>query len=345
MTHIKPEGTLTWQSPSNIAIVKYWGKKGVQLPENPSFSLTLSAAHTRSKAVYRIDPGLDSPKITIVLDGVDQPDFVPRISQFFQRISDTYPFVNQLDIRIETHNSFPHSSGIASSASAMSALALIICEIAGHSEDLAEVSRVARLGSGSACRSVYPYGAVWGKSGGFPGSKDTFAIGAGQRMHDVFKSLRDAILIVKSGKKQVSSSAGHGLMQHNPYAPTRYRLAEERMLVLGDILPAGDLETFGAICEREALELHALMMCSNPPYLLMEAGTVEMIKRIQAFRNDTGTAVYFTLDAGPNIHLIYPDSEQERVHGLIRDELLEFCENGRWIDDHVGTGPEKINLS
>lgn len=344
MTQIKTEGSTTWQSPSNIAIVKYWGKKGLQLPENPSFSLTLSAAHTRTKAQYRIQPDRQKPHIEIALDGKDQPGFIPKIEQFFNRISDSYPFVRQLEVQLETYNSFPHSSGIASSASAMSALALIICEIAGGADDLQEVSRVARLGSGSACRSVFPYGAVWGKANGFSGTKDTWAVGVGDRMHSVFKSLRDAILIVRSGEKSVSSTAGHGLMKHNPYAQTRYRLAGERMQVLSEVLPAGDLETFGAICEREALELHALMMCSDPPYLLMEAGTVSMIRKIQAFRADTGIGAFFTLDAGPNIHLLYLESDKEEVQAFIRNELLDHCENGQWIDDHVGTGPEKITV-
>ncbi len=343
MTQISTEGATTWQSPSNIAIVKYWGKRGLQLPENPSFSLTLSAAHTRTTAEYRIVPDKQKPQIDITLDGKEQPGFIPKIEQFFSRISDSYPFVRQLEISLRTHNSFPHSSGIASSASAMSALALIICEIAGVSGDLQEVSRVARLGSGSACRSVFPYGAVWGKANGFSGTKDTWAVGAGDRMHDVFKSMRDAILIVKSGEKSVSSSAGHGLMKHNPYAQTRYRLAGERMQVLSEVLHAGDLETFGAICEREALELHALMMCSDPPYLLVEPGTVAMIRKIQAFREDTGIQAYFTLDAGPNIHLLYPDQDKSEVREFIENDLLAYCENGQWIDDEVGTGPEKTD--
>jgi diphosphomevalonate decarboxylase len=344
MHPVKPEGIVSWQSPSNIAIIKYWGKHGIQLPKNPSFSLTLSKALTQTKAKYQIREG-KGRNISVSLDGVDQPAFIPKISQFFDRISPEYSFLDAINIQFETHNSFPHSSGIASSASAMSALALIVAEIAGKEHDMEEVSRLARLGSGSAARSVFPFGSVWGISRAIEASSDYFAVGMGDHMHPVFKTFRDAILIVKSGAKSVSSTAGHGLMNAHPFAEKRYQLARERMIELADVLKNGDVLAFGVICEKEALELHALMMCSNPPYMLLEPHTVEMINRIQAFRKLSKVPAFFTLDAGPNIHLLYPDAYKNQVKDFISTELVAFCEKGKWIDDQVGTGPAKIKIA
>lgn len=341
MHPVKPEGIVSWLSPSNIAIIKYWGKHGTQLPNNPSFSLTLSKAFTKTKASYEIGAGKER-NISVALDGVNQPSFIPKISQFFDRISPDYPFLNSIMIKLETHNSFPHSSGIASSASAMSALALIIAEIAGKENDAQEVSRIARLGSGSASRSVFAYGSVWGTSEAIDGSDDHFAVGMEAHMHPVFKTFRDAILIVKSGAKPVSSTAGHGLMNTHPFAEKRYQLARERLIVLEAVLKNGDIPTFGEICEKEALELHALMMCSNPPYMLLEPHTVEMIKRILAFRKTSNIPAFFTLDAGPNIHLLYPEAYEHQVKRFIATELEVFCENRKWIDDQVGSGPVKL---
>ena len=345
MNQIKSKGVVTWQSPSNIAIVKYWGKHGSQLPKNPSFSLTLSAAYTRTTARFIIHQTEQKNNVSVSLDGAEQPAFIPKITQFLDRVSDDYPFLNRIELHLETHNSFPHSSGIASSASAMSALALIIADIGGRSGDLQEISRISRLGSGSASRSIFPYGSIWGVSNEVPGSSDYFGIGMEDRMHPVFKTFCDAILIVKSGEKAVSSTAGHGLMASHPFAETRYANARNRLSHLTKALETGDVATFGEICEKEALELHALMMCSDPPYILMEPKTLEMIQCVLKFRKASGIPMYFTLDAGPNLHLLYPVENRNKVSDFIQKELIQYCENGKWIDDAVGTGPNKIMQS
>ncbi|MEL7422968.1 MAG: diphosphomevalonate decarboxylase, partial [Bacteroidota bacterium] len=100
--------------------------------------------------------------------------------------------------------------------------------------------------------------------------------------------------------------------------------------------------TFGKITESEALTLHALMMTSNPPYLLMEPNSIAAIRKVQAFRADTGHPLYFTLDAGPNLHLLYPDDVAEPVKQFIRTELTPLCQDGLYIADRCGAGPEKL---
>lgn len=345
------EGTISWQSPSNIAIVKYWGKYGVQLPRNPSISLTLDEANTKTYLTYSSDKRKDVDiDLDFYFEGKPNQAFADKIIKFLNGISDIFPFVKQLKFTIKSENSFPHSSGIASSASSMSALALCLCtlesDLFGSLTDDIEfrkkASYISRLGSGSACRSVYAYAGLWGESGVIENSSNLYAIPYQNEIHEVFHSFHDDILLVSQGEKAVSSTAGHGLMNGNDYAAPRYNQANQRMNRLLHAMKDGDLETFGTITENEALTLHALMMTSNPSYILMKPNTLEMINRIRAFRNDTQLPIYFTLDAGPNIHLLYPDNIYSDVQDFIKTDLIPLCENNRMIADKVGLGPLQL---
>ena len=128
-------------------------------------------------------------------------------------------------------------------------------------------------------------------------------------------------------------------MENNIYADNRYTQAKQRLHQLLPALSSGDWETFGAITESEAMTLHALMMASIPPYLLMEPNTLEAINRIRSFRASQKLPVYFTLDAGPNIHLLYPRNIKEQIDRFINDSLKELCSEGQFIQDHAGIGP------
>lgn len=251
---------------------------------------------------------------------------------------------------MHSRNSFPHSAGIASSASAMSALALCLCSLErrlfgflkDEREFLAKASYIARLGSGSACRSVYPQLAVWGETGLAPGSSNLYAVPFTDPVHEVFHTFHDDILLISQEEKSVSSRAGHGLMEGNIYADSRYAQARQRMHELIAALQKGDLETFGRIVESEALTLHALMMTSNPPYILMKPNTLAAIEKVRAFRASQKIPLYFSLDAGPNLHLLYPDAFKPDVQKFIKSDLAQLCQTGRWIADEVGEGPIEL---
>ncbi len=329
-------------SPSNIAIVKYWGKYGRQLPRNASVSFTLTNAVSQTTMKYRPRQG-SATKLAFLLDGLDKPGFAQKIENFFKGIEDYMPFLQDFDFEFESHNTFPHSSGIASSASGMSAVAMCICQMElelGLAEklDMQKVSLLSRLGSGSACRSVFPVMAVWGEHEAWQGSSNEFAICIKDEVHDIFHQFHDDILIVSDREKSVSSTAGHGLMDTNPYAATRYNQANKHMTDLKSILKTGDVEAFGTLAEMEALTLHALMMCSDPSYMLMQAGTVEVIHRIRNFRAQSKLPIYFTLDAGPNVHILYPDSIYAQAVNFIQHELLPLTHNGLILADRVGQG-------
>jgi len=340
-------GKVCWKSPSNIALVKYWGKHGRQLPSNPSISFTLSQAHTTTQVAYKYNTeAKESVKIDFKFEGQTKLAFAEKIEKYLNGISDVFPLIKHLDLSIESENSFPHSSGIASSASSMSALALCLTSIEkkltqAENIDLQKTSLLSRLGSGSACRSVFEKIAVWGQTPSVPNSSDKYAIAHHATINPIFHGFHDDILIVSEKEKSVSSRAGHALMNDNPYSRRRFQQAHSHLEILIRAMETGDLDTFGKIVEKEALTLHALMMASDPPYILMEPNTLSIIQKIQSFRKDTATPVYFTLDAGPNIHLLYPGEFSPLVNELKAD-LKAFCVKGRIIEDRVGNGPEQI---
>lgn len=333
--------TVKCTSPSNIAFVKYWGKYGRQLPMNPSISMTLKNCHTVCEVTYQIDdknPGLKS----FQFENEENSAFSERIEKFLESISDIYPLVNSLSLEVKTSNSFPHSAGIASSASAMSALcfclAQIESEVNGESDKILEkASFMSRLASGSACRSIYPDYASWGEYTSCSHSSNEYA-SLFTEFHESFKKVKDTILIVSSETKGVSSSLGHTLMNGHPFKDSRKEQALENMRVITNAMKLGDWDTFGEILENEALTLHALMMTSNPSFILLKPESLSIIDKIRSFRKKTKTPLYFTIDAGPNMHLIYPEAVHKDVMNFIESDLKEHCENGKYIEDEIGVG-------
>ena len=337
------KGKVGWQSPSNIALVKYWGKKGRQIPQNPSISFTLSECCTETFITFE---KADRFGFEFFFEGKENPAFGAKIEKFLLENQRFFPFVNQLHLSVESRNTFPHSSGIASSASSMSAFVMGLLEIENQivvkQFDFQKASYFSRLASGSAARSVFPEMALWGATDCFEGSCDEYAVPLGNEIHPVFKSYHDSILIVSVETKSVSSRAGHALMEGNPYATARYAQANQNIKELLGALRSGDLDTFINITESEALQLHALMMCSHPSFILLKPNTLNIINAIRSFREQTHIPLCFTLDAGPNVHVLYPDDEADRVDDFIRNSLLCYCAGSQWIADFVGNGPKKL---
>ncbi len=344
-------GQICWESPANIALVKYWGKHSVQLPINPSLSFVLRQSVVKICMDYKIEPKTRLQLISFSLNGHPREDFASRIQGYLSSLEPWFPFLQHAQIRIRSQSTFPHSAGIASSAAAFSALALCLCSIEAEINHnttngegfLRKASFAARLGSGSACRSVYDGFAIWGNTRLLKGSSDEFAVRLDEAMvHSAFHRLKDSILIVDSRSKKVSSSDGHALMQQHPFREKRIEQANRNLEKLVLSLKTGDIKTFGEIIENEALSLHSLMMSSNPGYILMRPDTIRLLELIRDFRRETGTHLFFTLDAGPNIHVIYNENDAGKVVPFIRSELVQYCENGRWIDDSKGDGPRML---
>lgn len=343
------EGEHSAQAPSNIALVKYWGKVPEQMPCNPSISLTLKKALTETHLSYRKNSEMDEDlDVQVYLDGERQRSFEPKVIDFFQRIQEYVGFVKDHKFVIRTSNTFPHSSGIASSASAMASIAVCLMEMEKSMEPkmtrdhyYKKASFLARLGSGSACRSIIGKVVLWGQLEDKRDSSDLYGIRAG-KVHHMFSDYQDAILLVDKGKKSISSSQGHRLMHAHPYAKTRFREAGKNASQLLKILKNGNLADFIALVEKEALSLHAMMMTSDPYFILMQPNTLDIIKRIWTFRNDTGVPVCFTLDAGANVHLLYPKRNSEKVMRFIEEDLKFLCQEEHVIYDEVGNGAKVL---
>ncbi|MCB9426643.1 MAG: diphosphomevalonate decarboxylase [Flavobacteriales bacterium] len=343
------KGSVKFSAPSNIALVKYWGKLDNQIPANPSISFTLNNCKTITQVDYEVKENKDSFSFDLFFEGQPKESFRPKIEAFFKRVEAYGPFLKELHLTINTENTFPHSSGIASSASGMAALAMCIVEIEKElnpnqeeSYYLEKASFLARLGSGSACRSIKESIVCWGENKTVEGSSNLFGVPVTSPIHEVFTNYQDTILLVDKGEKVVSSTVGHGLMNGHPFAQQRFAQAHDNIAKLAEIFAAGDLDGFIALVESEALTLHAMMMTSNPYFILMKPNTLEIINKIWKFRQETKTPICFTLDAGANVHVLYPIKYADVCISFIEKELAGFCQNKQYIADCVGDGAKKL---
>ncbi len=327
--------------PSNIALIKYWGKYEPQLPANPSISYTLNHCRTETKMEFQAGKPFS---VTTYLSGEAQPAFAEKIEKYFRSIEIYLPWILQGAYTIHTENTFPHSSGIASSASGFGALALALMEIETELSGctckdslMQKASFLARLGSGSACRSLYNGLIVWGETETVAASSDLFAVPyPASEVHPVFRRFNDWVLLIHEGTKEVSSTVGHKLMEGHPYAERRFREAHENMAKMQDILRSGDMAAFIRLVEHEALTLHAMMMMSEPAFILMKNGTLSVINKIWQFRKETQLPLFFTLDAGANVHLLFPDNnESVKIQEFILKELVPFAENRGLVKDSI----------
>lgn len=318
-----------WRSPSNIALVKYWGKKGHQLPANPSLSMTLKECFTETRVNFSPAEEL---RVQVRLDGDLNEKFAAKILKFLRHLSRDLPWLEKLSFEVETRNTFPHGTGIASSASGMSALALCLASYLEPTQNLEFFQRasfLARLASGSACRSLYGGFVSWGDV------SDEFA--SPVEVHRDLSQLHDSIVVVSSAEKKVSSTAGHEQMGEHFFREARYHQARGNYSRLKSALLQGDIAEVGRITESEALSLHAMMLTAPESFTLLRPQSLMVMELVREFRRETKLPLYFTLDAGPNLHLIYPDEGLSKIRTFIEHELTPMAE--KIIHDQRGEGP------
>ncbi len=331
--------TVAASCPSNIALIKYWGKYANQIPANPSISYTLNHCKTNTSIEFLANEPFC---VQTFLAGNKEVNFSEKIHKYFKSIEPYLPWILQGKYIIKTENTFPHSSGIASSASGFGAIAKCLMQLdevfSGKMKEdfrIKKESFLARLGSGSACRSLYNGLVVWGETPEVEGSSDLFAVQyPNYAVHPVFKNFNDWVLLIHEGQKSVSSTIGHGLMNTNPYAERRFQEAKENFVPMKEILKSGDLKKFITLVEHEALTLHAMMMMSEPAFILMKTGTMEVIHKLWKFRKETGLPLFFTLDAGANVHLLFPNNgDEEKIKNFIETDLLQHTQKGSVVKD------------
>lgn len=294
----------------NIAFIKYWGNRddALRLPLNGSISMNLSGLESRTTVQF--DEALEHD--TFELNGEFQSSAsLQRVSQFLDYVRSLVGSTSYA--RVSSTNNFPTGAGIASSASAFAALALAASKAAGLDLDQKDLSRLARLGSGSACRSV-PDGFVeW-----LPGEADagSYAISIAPKDHwDVV----DAVAIISQEHKPIGSSAGHKLAHTSPLNAQRVLDAPERLKNCRDALLERDFAGFADVVELDSNYMHAVMRTSNPPLVYWEPATEVLLWQVWQWRKQ-GHAVCATVDAGPNVHVLALKNELE----WLREALVEL---------------------
>lgn len=326
-------------APSNIALLKYWGKQagGEQWPANASLSLTLHTLHTATVA-HRNHEG--EHQVTLNGQRIYRGEAgAQKIFRHLDRLTTVAACSNKLTIT--TKNSFPTACGIASSASGFAALTIAGLAACYGTESLrvladeyewtaARMADLARLGSGSACRSFWGGFVQWS-----PGSRpdaQTYT----QVYDHTYWPLWDTVVLVASGSKPILSSAGHEHAWSSPLFAPRLAGMAEKLQQFCAALTHRDLGRLGPLLEQEALEMHGVMMSAEPSTRYFGGETAAVLAWLRRLRHDEGLQLYFTLDAGPNIHILGEHGDQQRLHHRLAQDFPHYP----YLCDSVGAGPQ-----
>jgi diphosphomevalonate decarboxylase len=291
------ERTATAVAGTNIALVKYWGKRdgALNLPAAGSLSLTLDGLGTRT--TVRFSDALEADRL--VLGGAPaDARATARVSAFLERVRGRAGL--RAPAEVMTANDMPTASGLASSASGFAALAVAATRAAGLVLSHAELSELARTGSGSAARSIFGGFVEMAPGERADGSDAVAAPVAGGEWPD----LRLVVAVTSEGAKAVGSTeAMERTSRTSPYyaawlASVPGDLADARAAV-----GARDLPRLGAVAERSALRMHASALAADPGILYWSAATVAAIETVKALRAG-GCAAFFTIDAGPHVKVL-----------------------------------------
>ncbi len=297
------KGSATALAHPNIALIKYWGNRddGLRLPANSSLSMNLSDLHTI--ATVQFDRGRVKDEF-LFNGGEAAHEQTARVSQFLdlvRQMASSSEFA-----RVESQNNFPSGAGIASSSSAFAALALAASSAAGLSLDEQTLSRLARRGSGSASRSV-PGGFVEWRAA--DKDEESYAFSIAPEDH---WDLVDCITIVSEQHKSVGSTQGHSLAATSPLQAARLQGAEARLDMGRAAVMNRDFQALAQVVELDCHMMHAVMMTSQPALHYWLPATVAVIQAVREWRS-SGLEVCYTLDAGPNVHVLCPAHGAERV--------------------------------
>jgi diphosphomevalonate decarboxylase len=295
-------------APANIAFIKYWGRQNreLRLPTNSSISMNLSGAYTTTTVEF--SPAHNHDEVDVVGSQFSQKE-KDRIIQHV----DYLRALNKVNLRakIMTQNNFPKGTGIASSASGFAALTVAAAAALEMKASQKELTILARLGSGSASRSI-PDGFV--KWEAAKNSEDSFS-------HSLYPSsywnICDILVILEDAPKDVSSSKGQDDVRSSPLFEKRLAAVPQRIIRLEEALKQKNFTQFGETLEEDCLDMHAVCQSQVPPILYWTDKTIEVMGAVRSWRNE-GLPVYFTIDAGPNVHLICEEKDRESVINRIK---------------------------
>jgi diphosphomevalonate decarboxylase len=314
-------------APSNIAFIKYWGKKDetLRLPINGSISMNLTGMTTTTT----VDFSTDFPEDTVEINDEREYHSYDRIVRHVDRIRKRAGI--KVKARIVSHTNFPRSTGLSSSASGFAALTVAGCHAAGLSLSEKELSILARQGSGSACRSI-PDGFVEWRDGNT--SESSYAASL---YPSTYWDLVDIVAVVNTGKKKVPTTEGMKLTGTSPFFAQRQLGMKAKLALCKSFLATKDFTGLGELAESEALEMHAVMITSKPSLLYWTPGTLELMKSVFQWRKE-GLETYFTINTGQDVHIL---CESNSKHALL--SRMKACGFIRQIiENHPSSGAKII---
>lgn len=310
---------------SNIAFIKYWGvaDRSINLPLSDNVSMTLDEMRTITTVEFDDELAQD---VVIIGGNEEKGDPLRRASRHLERLRARAGVTTRA--RVVSRNNFPMAAGIASSASAFAALTVAANAALGLGMDAREMSRVARLESGSASRSLFGGFVEWhaGKD-----DESSYAEPLADKNH---WDLRDVVAIVAKERKKVSSAEGHLLAATSPFLEARINSVREQMPLVRQAILERDLQALGPLIEADALAMHFVMMSSTPRLFYWTPQTLHLIKTCLEWR-EKGLQAYFTIDAGPNVHFICEAEEEAQLCAALRE--LDGVE--RIMTSKAGGGP------
>jgi diphosphomevalonate decarboxylase len=293
----------------NIAFIKYWGNRDQELriPSNGSISMNLGGLFTRTNVTF--DESIESDQLLIAGEEATG-QALSRMTNFLSLVRtqsgiDTFA-------RVESENNFPMGTGIASSASAFASLSLAASAAAGLDLNEGELSRLARRGSGSACRSI-PGGFVEWQAG--TSDNDSYAFSVAPTDH---WDLIDLVAIVSQEHKATGSAEGHLRANTSPFQEARITEVPKHLQICRDAILKKDFQAFAEICEYDTHMMHAVIMTSSPTLIYWQAPTLAIMQAVRSWRAD-GISVCYTIDAGPNVHVICEGQFQDQVKARLHD--------------------------
>jgi len=319
----------TFQASSDVALVKYWGKKDelLRLPENGSISLILSGLDT----VTTVDFSPAYTKDEIIIQGESEEGEAARVIKHLDRIRALATKDKHNFAKVVSRNTFPKGTGLSSSGSGFAALTYAAVAALNLKLSEKEISILARQGSGTACRCACGGIVEW-----LDGSTSETSYS-----HTLFPpshwDLRDVIAIVDEGKKLVSSTAGHQTAHTSPFYPVRLQNIKQKISNVKKALRERNFADLGDLVEAEALEFHSILLTSQPSLIAWYPGTIEVMLAVQQLRHQNIPA-YFTINTGFNVHVLtLPEYEEKVVAALRKLSLVK-----KVLTAKIGDKPQQL---
>ncbi|MBI5564986.1 MAG: diphosphomevalonate decarboxylase [Chloroflexi bacterium] len=327
-------GKATAQASPNIALIKYWGNRdqSLRLPSNPSLSMNMGGLTTTTTVEF--DPSLTADIVVLGSRTINGPGR-ERVVRLLDRVRDlckTFEVseTSKVYARVDSRNEFPAGAGLASSASGFAALAVAASAAAGLSLSEADLSRLARLGSGSACRSV-PGGFVEWTLGTDDRSSYAHSIAPAEHW-----DLHDVVALIDLGHKAVGSTEGHALADTSPLQAARIASVPDRLAQARSAVLNRDFASLAEVVELDSLMMHAVMITSSPVLMYWQPATLAVMQAVIEWRRE-GLPACTTIDAGPNVHVLCPASASAEV----ARRLSRIAGVKRIVTAHAG-GPARL---